>query len=66
MALKKKRKGQRPAADEPHRPIVNQQHTTSDGHALPGIAGFHGIEQLPKNAMPLSRFTYRRPDGRPD
>ena len=31
---------------------------------LPGIAGYAGIEPLPKGAMPVSRFNYRRPDGK--
>ena len=33
---------------------------------LPGIAGYKGTEPLPKNAMPVIRFKYVRPDGRPD
>jgi hypothetical protein len=35
------------------------------GKELPGIAGYQGIVRLPKNAMPLSRFNYVRPDGKP-
>ncbi len=33
---------------------------------LPGTAGYRGVGRLPKNAMPISRFTYVRPDGRRD
>jgi hypothetical protein len=36
-----------------------------DGKALPGIAGYRGTATLAKNAMPDSRFTYVRPDGKP-
>lgn len=33
---------------------------------LPGSAGYRGTARLPKNAMPQSRFTYVRPDRKPD
>ena len=62
MALKKK--SQRPVSNA--RPDQYEAVTgrTDDGHELPGIAGYKGIEQLPKGAMPVSRFVYRRPDGK--
>lgn len=53
----------RPAAPDPQvvsAPIV------VDGKTLPGIAGYQGIGRLPKNAMPVVRFGYVRPDGKPD
>ena len=33
---------------------------------LPGTAGYRGVGRLPKNAMPISRFNFVRPDGRQD
>lgn len=33
------------------------------GETLPGIAGYRGVGPLPKNAMPVTRFNYVRPDG---
>jgi hypothetical protein len=36
------------------------------GKELPGIAGYKGTEPLPKNAMPVIRFKYVRPDGKPE
>jgi hypothetical protein len=35
------------------------------GQTLPGVAGYRGVERLPKNAMPVVRFNYMRPDGKP-
>jgi len=32
----------------------------------PGIAGYQGVSGLKKNAMPERRFTFVRPDGKPD
>ena len=67
MALfKKQRKSIRPVADnpgKPHQPVQQPSYTT-EGPELPGVAGYHGIEQLPRGAMPLSRFKYVRPDGK--
>ena len=31
---------------------------------LPGVAGYRGVGKLPKGAMPVMRFDYRRPDGK--
>lgn len=39
---------------------------THEGHALPGQAGFNTYKLRGKNAMPDLRFTYVRPDGKPD
>jgi len=39
---------------------------THEGHALPGHAGFNTYKLRGKNAMPDMRFTYVRPDGKPD
>lgn len=33
---------------------------------LPGSAGYRGVERLKKGAMPVSRFTFVRPDGKKD
>lgn len=35
------------------------------GQELPGIAGYQGTARLPKNAMPVTRFNFVRPDGKP-
>lgn len=32
---------------------------------LPGIAGYQGLG-LTKNAMPVNRFNFVRPDGKPE
>jgi hypothetical protein len=64
MALiRKQKQGQRPVADSPE---ATPRHTAprTDDPTLPGIAGYQGIEPLPKGAMPIHRFTYRRPDGK--
>lgn len=55
------RKG--PTGSEPYevRPAVEP-----GGKALPGIAGYRGTEPLPKNAMPVVRFDYVRPDEKPE
>jgi len=39
---------------------------THEGQALPGHAGFNTYKLRGKNAMPDMRFTYVRPDGKPD
>ena len=47
-------------------PAKNEQaySTTSEDPRLPGLAGFTSPEPLKKNAMPIRRFNYVRPDGR--
>jgi hypothetical protein len=38
--------------------------TLSGDPMLPGIAGYQGVEPLPKGAMPERRFKFVRPDGK--
>jgi hypothetical protein len=44
------------------------QTATQDGKELPGLAGYINQGKLAKGKlhMPPNRFTYKRPDGRPD
>lgn len=51
-----------PAEPDPH---MVRSAVERGGTSLPGIAGYRGIEPLPKNAMPVVRFNYVRPDGKP-
>jgi hypothetical protein len=54
---------------EPQRAYAPQQRATShDGQELPGLAGYINQGSLEKGKlhMPPNRFTYKRPDGRPD
>lgn len=59
MALFKKQRsssGREVLRDEQPQPVADPR--------LPGIAGYQGVGQLPKGAMPVNRFNYVRPDGR--
>lgn len=60
---KKQQRQSRPVADTDARRVPRP--ATPGDPALPGIAGYHGIEPLEKNAMPASRFKFVRPDGKP-
>jgi hypothetical protein len=60
--FKKQKQRERPVADT-DKPRTYQAAPPGDPN-LPGIAGYHGLGPLPKNAMPESRFNYRRPDGK--
>jgi hypothetical protein len=61
MGLRKKRQPAHVPSYE-----IQQHHAEPGGHLLPGIAGYSKAEPLPKGGMPISRFNYVRPDGRPD
>jgi hypothetical protein len=50
---------------EPDRSALSEP-VRRDGKELPGIAGYRGTDPLPKNAMPVVRFKYVRPDGKPE
>jgi hypothetical protein len=54
--------------DKPAEPehVVRTEPAQQDGKELPGIAGYTGIEPLPKNGMPVIRFHFVRPDGKPE
>jgi len=60
MRLRKQPKQQRqvvrPGAPRPAEPAGDP--------TLPGSAGYRGAERLGKNAMPVSRFNFKRPDGK--
>lgn len=58
MARSSKREVLNAAPQQPQGRVVR------GGNTLPGIAGYHGVGRLPKNAMPISRFVYVRPDGK--
>lgn len=45
-------------------PYEAPQHVARGGETLPGVAGYSGVGRLPKNAMPVARFNYVRPDGK--
>ena len=59
MALFKKRR-----SSSGREVVRDDQPKPPDDPRLPGIAGYQGVGQLPKGAMPINRFTYVRPDGR--
>jgi len=59
MRLKKQK--QQPSAPRPSgaRPVQ-----PAGDPSLPGSAGYRGAARLEKNAMPVSRFNFKRPDGK--
>jgi hypothetical protein len=59
MGFWKQKKQQQPVAPpQVHHP------SEPDDPRLPGTAGYRGAARLTKNAMPVSRFNFKRPDGR--
>lgn len=65
MALSKRRKSERPVADKPYtQQLIEERRQYKGDPALPGIAGYHGLDPLSRTAMPHSRFNYKRPDGK--
>jgi hypothetical protein len=62
MRLWKQHKQQQPVT----RPDVHRPSEPAPGDpTLPGSAGYRGAARLQKNAMPISRFTFKRPDANP-
>ncbi len=56
---KRTRKQETPPEPPPGRPAP------PDDPTLPGIAGYEGPESIPALSMPINRFRFVRPDGKP-